>query len=50
MDLAHKYDVHRVIPHESRDDISIARLEVNRKQEIDFTNVLDGKTFTYPAT
>ena len=29
MELAEKYDVHRVIPHETRDDISIDRLEVS---------------------
>ena len=29
MDLTEKYDVHRVIQHESRDDISIDRLEVS---------------------
>ena len=29
MELTEKYDVHRVIPHDSRDDISIDRLEVS---------------------
>ena len=28
MELTEKYDVHTVIPHESRDDVSIDRLEV----------------------
>ena len=46
MELTEKYDVHTVIPHESRDDVSIDRLGFH-VQETDLTNVPDGKTFIF---
>ena len=46
MELAEKYDVHTVIVHESRDDVSIDRLEVlcpgNR-----FNECTGWETFTF---
>ena len=47
-DLSEKYDVHRVIPHETRDEFPLTdwRFHV---QETDLTNVPSGKTFMYPA-
>ena len=48
MELTEKYDVHTVIVHESRDDVSIDRLEVlcpgNR-----FNECTGWETFMYPA-
>ena len=48
MDLTEKYDVQKVIPHESRDDISIDRLEVSCPENR-FNKCTKWKTFKYPA-
>ena len=44
MDLTEKYDVHKVIPHESRDDISFDKLEVSCPG-----NRFNECTFIYPV-
>ena len=47
-DLSEKYDVHRVIPNETRDNISIDRLEVSCPGNR-FNECTGWETFMYPA-